>query len=75
MSPGNFVLEELTCDHVLPMRCEKPNTRPRNKTVFISDSKFLDCLQNPNDLLQSVSAYSLDNESCGLIVLTENYSS
>ena len=55
------MLEELTSDHVLPMRCKKPNARPRNKTVFISDSKFLDCVQNSNDLLQSVIAYSLDN--------------
>ena len=62
-SPGNFVLEELTYDHTQPLRYKMSNTRsrkmssarPRNKTTFISDAKFSECLQNPNDLLQPVS--------------------
>ena len=76
MSPGNFVLEELTSDHVLPIRCKKPKARPRNKTVFISDSKFSECLRNPNDLLQSVSVLlsilnsRLDPNANTVVVLT-----
>ena len=57
VSPGNFMLEELTSDHIRPLRCKKTsNPRPaRNKTTSISDAKFSECLRNPNDLLRPVS--------------------
>ena len=54
-SPGNFVLEELTPDHVQPVRHKKSNVRHKKKAIFISDSKFSECLRNPSDLLQPVS--------------------
>lgn len=57
-SPENFVLEELTPDHIQPPRHKKvANTR--NKVIYISDAKFSECLRNPTDLLQSVSVHLL----------------
>lgn len=55
MSPGKFVLEELTPNHTRPVRYKKSNVRHKNKAIFISDSKFSECLRNPSDLLQPVS--------------------
>jgi len=70
-SPGNFVLEELTSDHIQPVRYKKARPPRRNKAIFISDVKFSECLRNPNDILQSVSIQSLDSIYTGELYYRE----